>query len=159
LQAILCYEFAGLIFKNDIILLYIGEFEVLYNPVKRDTLSIPSGPSADPLRPHLFIILTDRAADNSYLLVPISSVKNDGLYYDHTTILPLGCHSSISRESFVRYGEMHLYKHDTLVNNVASGKYTPKERFAESIFQQICAGIERSESSRPKMIAYFQENK
>lgn len=50
---------------------------VAYQVLKKGTLLIPSGPTHDPDKKHLFVVCTDACAEGRHLLVPINSWTND----------------------------------------------------------------------------------
>lgn len=50
---------------------------VAYQVLKKGTLLIPSGPTHDPDKKHLFVVCTDVCAEGRHLLVPINSWTND----------------------------------------------------------------------------------
>jgi len=128
-----------------------------YIPLKQGTLLIPSGPPEDYDRKHLFIILTDKDETGRHLIVSTSSVKN-GKYYDKTTILESGCHSFITRESYVFYQMADIVRGEQLVKGVEGWLYTPKEPVSAQVFAAICQGLPQSDDTPQRIITYFLRN-
>jgi len=128
-----------------------------YIPLKQGTLLIPSGPPEDCDRKHLFIILTDKDKTGRHAIVSVSSVK-DGKYYDKTTILQPGCHSFITRESYVFYQMADIVRSEKLIKGVESWSYTPKKPVSTQIFEKICRGLPQSDDTPQRIITYFLRN-
>jgi len=130
---------------------------LIYVPEKRNTLLIPSGTFEDPERKHLFVIVTNKGENNSFLAVPVSSIKPD-IYYDKTTLLPVGCHSFIRKPSYVLYEKADILKADRLIKCVEGWVYTPREKMPLPQFKAICNGVTVSEHTPQRIIAYFKRN-
>ena len=107
---------------------------------KNKTILIPSGPSHDPDRKHLFCILTDASRNNEHLLAPVSSVK-PGKFYDPTCVVLPGVHSFIKKESYVEYRLMEIRHAEHICKLVRKNEWTAKEEFDEGLHNRICEGI------------------
>jgi len=110
---------------------------------KKKTILIPSGPSHDPDRKHLFCILTDASHHNQHLLVPICSVK-PGKFYDPTCVILPGAHSFIKKDSYVEYRLMEIRPTKHICKLVDGNEWTEKEDFNEDLHNRICEGIRTS---------------
>ena len=75
----------------------------IYIPSRRDTLFIQSGPSHDPNRPHLHVILTDAKSDPSDTIIKLLLVGFTSLNYNTSCILRVDEHRFIQHDSFVDY--------------------------------------------------------
>lgn len=87
----------------------------LFVPVRRATLTIPSGPVDDPNREHLHVLLTNpMGAARLVLLVSVSSVRA-GLYHDPTCYLYPGDHEFLRHQSHVVYARAQLQSESKIV--------------------------------------------
>lgn len=131
----------------------------VFVPLRRATLLIPSGPLGDPDRKHLFILLTDPAADDSgrlcVLLVSISSVK-PGVPYDGTCILYAGDHPFVKHDSYVVYQKARLEEADKLLRGVKRGLLIPQEPLDGSVFARICRGFTESRMTPIKFVEFYR---
>ena len=103
----------------------------VFQPVRRATLLIPTGPVHDLDRKHLFIILTDSIADplnggkDSVLLTSLSTLDT-ALPYDPTCILHPGDHPFVTRDSYVKYYSSRIQETSKINNGVATGEFVAK---------------------------------
>ena len=108
-------------------------------PVRRGTRTHPhTGPSHDPERGHLFIILTNKSADGQHLLAPIRSVSRTP---DRTCLLGPGDPRFFKKLSFVSYGQMRLYHAASLIREVAAKSIEDRGLLDERVFALICNGF------------------
>lgn len=130
----------------------------VFQPVRRATLLIPSGPAHDPDRKHLFIILTDPVADPvnsgrvSVLLISLSTLEI-ALPHDPTCILRSGDHPFITRDSYVSYRTSRIQETVKIINGVASGVLVAKELMDSGIVDRICDGLDSYQT--PEKIKRF----
>lgn len=130
----------------------------VFQPVRRATLLIPSGPAHDFDRKHLFIILTDPVADPvngnkvSVLLTNLSTL-DIALQHDPTCILHLGDHPFVTRDSYVSYRTSRIQEAEKIINGVASGMLVAKEPMDSGIVDRICEGLDSYQT--PEKIKRF----
>ena len=131
----------------------------LFVPFKRATLLIPSGPTNDPERKHLFVLLTDPIEASGFdekqvLLVNIASVPN-GLPYDATCIIQPGEHRFIKHESYVFYAKARIEAANALLRGVKSGQLIPHEIIDQALVKRICDGLQQSPHTTPKILYFY----
>lgn len=130
----------------------------LFLPLKRATLLIPSGPTGDPDRKHLFILLTDphddEAGTKAVLMVSLSTVRV-GMPHDPTCLLYPGDHPFVKNNSFVVYQKARLLEADKVLRGVKSGELVPQDPMDGMIFSRICKGFEVSRLTPPKLLAFY----
>ena len=130
----------------------------VFQPVRRATLLIPSGPAHDLNKKHLFIILTDPVADplngnkDSVLLTSLSTLDAT-LPHDPTCILHPGDHPFVTRDSYVSYHTSRIQEAEKIINGVASGVLVAKEPMDSSIVDRICDGLDSHQT--PEKIKRF----
>jgi len=128
-----------------------------YAPAKGKTLLIPSGTEQDPHKRHLFVILTNRCALDSHLLVSLSRVK-EGVHFDDACLFEVGEHPFVREQSFAAYRLARIVRAATLIGSVDGDYFTSKEDMSAALVERMCAGIERSEFIAPKFVAYYRRN-
>lgn len=128
-----------------------------YSPEPQKTLLLPSGTFESPDKKHLFIIMTKVCANGQHLLLSVSSIK-EGVKYDATCELEVGCHPFITLPSYVLYAKASQVRSDLLIKCVDGWVYTPKERLADNVFGQVCAGVGASSFTPRWAKKYFAEN-
>lgn len=132
----------------------------VFQPVRRATLLIPSGPAHDIARKHLFIILTDPVANPlngnkvSILLTSLSTL-DVALPHDPTCILYPGEHPFVTRESYVSYHTSRIEEVEKISRGVASGILAVKESMDNSIVDRICFGL-NSHKTPEKIKRFFR---
>lgn len=127
----------------------------LFVPLHRTTLWIPeTGPTSDPHKGHLFVVLTDPCPEGAVLLVPICSQYER---CDKTCLVGAGDHPFLKHPSFVFYARLKTYVAAELVESEKAGNVTYRGLLDERLFGFICAGVERSPFSPLKFRAYFSE--
>lgn len=118
-----------------------------YVPTRKGTILIPSGPSHDLARNHLFVICTDPCEKGLQLIVPISSKTND--LCDPTCVLQPHEHDFFVRESFVFYRKSRIELTETLVSGVQKNVFSPHIDMNAQTFLRVYNGIcNSSETSR-----------
>lgn len=133
---------------------------MLFWPVKRATLLIPSGPVHDPDRKHFFILLTDPipkpdAGAQQVLLVGIAT-RNPNFQHDQTCILYPGDHPFLNRESYVNYRLARIEEAGKLVAGVKNGLFVPQGTIDTAIFARVCQGLLNSRHTTPKVLRFYQ---
>lgn len=130
----------------------------VFQPVRRATLLIPSGPAHDLDRKHLFIILTDPVADplnenkDSVLLTSLSTL-DAALPHDSTCILHPCDHPFVTRDSYVSYHTSRIQEAEKIIRGVASGVLIAKEPMDSGIVDRICDGLDSHQT--PEKIKRF----
>lgn len=131
----------------------------LFVPLKRATLLIPSGPSGDVDRRHLFILLTDPYPDetgkSAVLLVSISTVRPN-VPHDPTCILYSGDHDFVKRDSYVVYQRTRLEGADKLLRGVKSGELVAHAPMDGAVFARVCKGLEESRLTPIKFLVFYR---
>lgn len=131
-----------------------------YQPVRRATLLIPSGPAHDLDRKHLFIILTDPVADpfnggkDSFLLTSLSTLDT-ALPHDPTCILHPGDHPFVTRDSYVSYRDSRIIETAKIINGVETGVFVVKDLMDSRIVDKICNGL-TSHQTPEKIKRFFR---
>lgn len=128
-----------------------------YSPEPQKTLLLPSGTFESPDKKHLFIIMTKVCANGQHLLLSVSSIK-EGVKYDATCELQVGCHPFVTLPSYVFYAKASQVRSDLLIKCVDGWVYTPKERLADDVFGRVCAGVDASPFTPRWAKKYFAEN-
>ena len=133
----------------------------VFQPVRRATLLIPTGPVHDLDRKHLFIILTDSIADplnggkDSVLLTSLSTLDT-ALPYDPTCILHPGDHPFVTRDSYVKYYSSRIQETSKINNGVATGEFVAKGLMDGGIVDRICDGLSTSQHTAEKIKRFFR---
>lgn len=130
----------------------------MFIPFRRASLLIPSGPTHDPQRRHLFIVLTDPFNDTGngisrVLLVSLSSVR-DGC--DRTCILKPGDHPFIRHESFVAYWSARIEEAGKVASAVHNNVFQAHHPVSEQVMLRICQGLESSRHTAPKILRFYR---
>lgn len=130
----------------------------LFLPLKRATLLIPSGPQGDQDRKHLFILLTDRHADeagkNCVLMVSLSTVR-PSMPHDPTCILYAGDHPFVKHDSYVVYQKARLEETDKVVRGVKNGQLVAQDPMDGVVFARVCKGLEDSRLTPSKLLTFY----
>jgi hypothetical protein len=123
------------------------------------TAIIPSGPSSDPQRGHLFVFVTGAFEDEngvpSVALVPLSSRK-DYMLGDPTVVLRAGDHPFITKETWVCYRKAAVMAAEGLAKDIESGKIILKEPMKEEVLQRVKQGVCRSPYTPRRVRAFYQ---
>lgn len=125
------------------------------NFLAKGTLLIPSGPSHDPDRKHLFVILNDACENGLQLLVPINSWVNS--ICDDGCILERGSHPFIVRKSYVQYRSARLEPASKLIAGVDEKMFEVREDFRTVDFLPIKYGVLRSIHTKRKIKKYARD--
>ena len=124
-------------------------------PVKRATILLPSGPAQDADRKHLFIVLTNPAAeDDKVLIVPVNTVV-DGVTHDGSCHLYYQDHLFIEHKSFVKYRFLRLQSAEKLCGGVDCGWFSPQEDLSQEVFDRVCHGLVMSKHTPPSMNTFY----
>jgi len=127
--------------------------------VKRATVLIPSGPTNDPNRKHLFIFLTNPIGnERETLLVPIASVR-PGQPHDSTCLLYGGDHPFIRGDSYVNYLNSRIDSAGKIENAVKKGLFVPHAPIDGAIFARVCKGIEESRFVAEKVRVFYKRSR
>ena len=126
----------------------------MYTPVPGQILHIPgTGPAHDKQRGHFFVVLTGARENGACLLIPICSTHAK---CDRTSILNIGDHHCIKRESFAMYSGMKLYAASHLESQIAKSviELLPSTLSAKLI-STVSVGIANSKFSAPVYQRFF----
>lgn len=93
---------------------------------------------------HLFIVVTRRMNDSSFVCTMVSSWKNDSRLDDPACILEPGDHPYIQHKSYVAYKETVIFYPDQLDRLFASGMCLPRDPVSPSLLDRIRANAFRS---------------
>lgn len=125
-----------------------------FQPLKKATLLIPSGPERDPNRYHLWVVLTDPCQHEANLLVSISTLHSNR-FHDPACVIEAGEHKRITAQSWAVYRLCRAMLSASLVKGEASWMYRVAEPVSDAIFGRLCAGVMESEHISPRMRRYF----
>lgn len=117
------------------------------------TLLIPSGPSHDLSRRHLYVVCTDPCENGDQLIVSVTTWTNN--LCDGTCILQAHEHEWLTHQSYVFYRKARIEAARTLDNGVAQGIFEPRGEMNRQTFLRICNGICRSSQTPRKIKRYF----
>ena len=124
-------------------------------PVKRATILLPSGPDQDLDRKHLFIVLTNPAAnDGRVLIVPVNTVE-EGVAHDSACYLYYQDHPFIQHKSFLKYRFCQLRSAAKLCAGANANLFVPQEQLNEQIFERVCHGLVTSKHTPPYMNTFY----
>jgi hypothetical protein len=126
-----------------------------FNPTKKATLRMPSGPPADPDRLHLWILLTDICPAGAHLLVSTSTLK-EGRFHDPCCIIEPGEHRRIKLRSWIEYRRCKVILSTSLINGEAAWLYHADDLVTDGLFERICAGLMDSEHTAIRNKRYFE---
>ena len=123
---------------------------------RRATLLVPSGPTSEPGRKHLFICMTDPVgAGRETLLVSVSTLRA-GLPHDPTCRLFTADHPFIRQDSFVSYRHARIQPAAAIERGVQSGVLVPREILDGAIFARVCKGLSESRFVTPAVLTFYQ---
>ena len=130
---------------------------MMFLPVQRATVLIPTPINGRPDLKHLFILLTDPITEEQLaLIVSLSSVKA-GMPYDDSCVLYPGDHSFIRTTSYVDYSRIQIIPVQKIQNGILQGKIQPFEAIQTDVFARICHGLLQSRHTKPKFRAFYQD--
>lgn len=112
-----------------------------------------TGPTKDPSRSHLFVILTNPCSNGNNLIVPVCSATGR---HDNTCLIGPGDHDFFKHLSFVFYAQMSCANGEKIRKEVIEGNFTYMGVLEEKIFARVCAGVASSVYSARKYIQYFE---
>jgi hypothetical protein len=128
-----------------------------FQPIRKATLLMPSGPASDPERLHLWIVLTDPCPMEANLIVSVSSIK-EGIYHDPSCVIEAGEHRRIKIPSYVEYRRARTIHSAALVAGERAWLYHADEPITDDLFKRICDGLEQTEHIAPRLRRYFLGN-
>lgn len=120
---------------------------------KAGTLLIPSGPSHDPDRRHMFIVCNDTDENGQNLIVPVASWTND--LCDPTCRLESHEHGFLRHASYVLYRYARIEAATALLGGLASGDLTTNDPVNGQVFLKVRNGVCRSPQTPRKIKTYF----
>lgn len=106
---------------------------------KRGTILIPSGPSHDPDRLHLFVVCSEPCGNGKQVLVSIATRVNS--LCDPTCILQPHEHPFLTKESFVLYRKARVEAATALDAGLAQGVFKARDDMNAQTFLRILNGI------------------
>jgi hypothetical protein len=122
---------------------------------RKATLLIPSGPSHDPNRKHLHIVVTDPNASGDVLIVCVVSIPPTNIYDSSCTFFP-GEHPFIVKDSYIAFGFSRVVQAGLLEAKVAAGDYIAKADLDEKRFADVVVGLTDSPFTTPKILKFYQ---
>lgn len=126
-----------------------------FQPLKKATLLIPSGPPRDPDRNHLWVVLTDPCPAEANLIISISSVKA-GHFYDPACVIDAGAHRRITVQSWAVYKLCRAVHSVSLIKGEAAWLYRADDPVSDKLFEQLCKGVHETEHIAPRLRRYFE---
>jgi len=127
---------------------------MIFLPLRRATILVPSGPSTDPDRLHLHVLVAQMETD--WLLVSLSSVP-EGFRFDGTTVAAVGEHPFVRQRSYIAYRHARIESQQTLLNGVNSGAFLPREAVPNELFGRICSGFDFSPFCTPYIREFYRQ--
>lgn len=112
---------------------------------------IPSGSGK-----HLFVVCTRITKDGFHLLASVSSIKS-GKYYDPSCVLEVGAHEFVTKRSFVDYSKTQQMTPEAIHKQLKLGYITARERMPLEVVEQINAGFEKSDRTRPWVFDFLDD--
>jgi len=119
---------------------------------RKGTILIPSGPSHDPNRKHLFVVCTEPCENESQLIVPVSTVTNS--LCDQTCIIQAHEHGFLRHESFAFYRKSRVEPREALLTGVQNKLFVPHDDMNAQTFLRVFNGICRSPETPRKIKIY-----
>lgn len=113
------------------------------------TYHLESGPSADPDRRHLFIVLTEPDDEGLVLVVSLTSTIDT----DQTCIIEVGDHRFVSKTSYIAYYRLEKIKIRFLVSQDSNRDDDMKE----FVLERICIGLEKSDFVEPRYLQFYRD--
>lgn len=104
---------------------------------------------------HLWILLADRDVDGKALMVNITSAKP---HSDRTTVLQVGDHPFITRESVVNYGDAVLTDILHLEKAITSGLGTQREDVSAELLERLRSGLLASPRTKNSLKDYLRNH-
>ena len=130
---------------------------MMFLPVQRATVLIPTPIDGRPDLKHLFILLTDPVTEEQLvLIVNLSSVKPN-IPYDESCVLHEGDHTFIRKTSYVDYSRARIVPISQIQNGIKQGKIQPFEAIETDIFARVCYGLLQSRHTKPKLRRFYQD--
>lgn len=124
---------------------------------QQGTLFILTGPVQ-----HLHVVMNDpvhcgELNDMSVLVVNFSSVQ-PGAFHDNACVLQPGCHPFVTRESWVVYRGATVLRVPRLEIQIAAGDARPDAPVSSTVYDQVRAGFNVSDSVAPKIARYLRRH-
>lgn len=120
---------------------------------KAGTLLIPSGPSHDPDRRHMFVVCNDTDANGQNLIVPVTTWTND--VCDPTCRLDPHEHAFLRHASYVLYRNARIEPAQALQEGLANGLFSTHDPVNGQVFLKVKNGVCRSLQTPRKIKVYF----
>lgn len=114
---------------------------------------IPSGPSHDRDRRHMFVVCNDTDENGLNLIVPVASWTND--LCDATCRLAPHEHALLKHASYVLYRKARIETAKALLDGLASGLLAPHDPMNGQVFLKVRNGVCRSPQTPRKIKTYF----
>ena len=103
---------------------------------------------------HLWILLTDQDVDGKTLMVNITSAKP---HSDRTTVLQVGDHPFVTRESVVNYGDSVLAEMQHLDRAISTGLGTQREDTSAELLEKLRSGLIASPYTKNSLKDYLRD--
>jgi hypothetical protein len=126
---------------------------VAEHPYKRGTILIPSGPSHDPDRLHLFIVCSDPCENAMVAVVPLATYTND--LCDQTCLVDAHEHAFVRHKSYVLYRNARTIGCDEVSRGIKAGTLKAHDDMNAQTFLKIRNGMCRSPSTPRKIKTYL----
>jgi hypothetical protein len=110
---------------------------------------------------HLNVIITEPSEDMSYLIVPVTTYREDGNGrpvpgQDDSCILAAGCHPFIKHKSYVHYKYARQMSALEIVIGIQKGLLIKKDDMNPVIIQDMQRGAEESPNLPEELTRFFQ---
>lgn len=126
-----------------------------FQPLKKATLLMPSGPPGDPDRLHLWVVLTDPCSLEANLIVSISTIR-EGRFHDPACVLEPGDHRRITAPSWANFRMGRAIHCRVLVKGEAAWLYRADAPVTDAVIEKLCAGLMESDHTPLRLKRYFE---
>jgi len=112
----------------------------IWIPRIQSTILFPSGPTSDPSKLHLLVVLNTPQGNSDIAIVPVCSVK-PAIYFDPTCRLYNGDHEFIQHDSYIEYRFSRIMDAQPIVQGCLAETYKPKASLDAALFARVHAGV------------------
>jgi hypothetical protein len=126
-----------------------------FQPLKKATLLMPSGPPGDPERLHLWVILTDPCDLEANIIVSLSTLHRDR-FHDPSCIVEAGEHRRVTARSWANYRLARAVPTRNLVKGEAAWYYRMDAPVSDTLYEKLCKGLLESEHTTIRLRRYFE---
>lgn len=135
---------------------------MIFLPLRKATLLLPTPSESNPDLKHLFIILNNPIDKEQ--LIGLVNITENRRHEEKSCVLTPNDHGFIQKESTVKYSAAQIKEAPKIIIGVQNGIFSPHDPVTEEVFHRICEGAINSPHSPPwlkRLIneTYFSTNK